>query len=99
MAKVLKEFTFGERAAKASKYPWAEWMDGKIRMLEGGEGKDFQSKCAAILAQARSKAKKAGMALRASHKKDSNTVVIQFYTPPVEQTAEAPAAETKAKKK
>lgn len=91
--KVLKEFTFAARAVKASKYEWDTWADGKIRQLEGGEGKDFTCKAGALIAQARSQAKKKGLALRASLLKDQNAVVLQFFKPePKEETAkDAPA--------
>lgn len=37
MAKVLKSFDFKTGVASASKYPWNEWLDGRIWEITQGE--------------------------------------------------------------
>lgn len=75
MAKVLSSFEFPASVVKG-KYSWSEWADGKIREFKAGE--DFTCQPGALVGMARSYAKKNGLTLRASAKKDSDVVVLQF---------------------
>ena len=90
MAKVLSSFEFSAQSSK-SRYPWADWADGKIRQLKQSE--DFTCKAGALVAMARSYAKKHGKATRASVKRDEGIVVLQFYTPEPNGAA-APTSKT-----
>jgi hypothetical protein len=92
MAKILSSFEFREPVGKST-YDWKELADGKIRELT--KGTDFNSKAQTVAMMARKYAKKNGLKVHVSAKKDGDTVVLQFYKP---DAASAPAAPRKRKK-
>lgn len=76
MAKVLESFEFGHD--RRSKYPWSEWLDGRIWQLE--RGSDFDVAPARLQTQIAKRARHAGVRVRTSASQDGATVVIQAYS-------------------
>ena len=74
MARKLEAFP----AAKGSRYPWAEWLDGSVWELVQGD--DFQAKTATFRTNAQTQAKKRGGRIRskAVDAAGRDAVVIQF---------------------
>lgn len=70
--KVLKEFKFTH--TRVGKYPYTEWFDGKIRVLE--PDKHFDCEPSALRNSLSTAANKRGLSLRTSLEEDG-TVVIQ----------------------
>jgi hypothetical protein len=66
MAKVLKHWDWRAPVGRGSgvTYDWDTWLDGKLRMLEEGEGKDFQCKVATFSTLARNAGKARGLVVR-----------------------------------
>lgn len=74
-AKVLAEFPDQKRR---SKYPWEEWLDGRVFLLRKGE--QYNTGTETMRAVASSAAKKAGKKLRSKITKDEDgceALVIQ----------------------
>jgi len=93
MARILNDFEFASSGTRES-HPWNIWTDGKTRELKQGE--DFQCKPTTICTMARGYAKKHSMKVRISFKKDSDRVVLQFFTP-TQPPADKPAAKKAGK--
>jgi len=43
MAKFLEELPAQIRAGRAEQYPWADWFDGQVRLLESGIDYDAET--------------------------------------------------------
>jgi hypothetical protein len=74
---ILEEFP-GD--TKRGKYPWDEWLDGKVRVLRKGE--HYDTTTGSMRATASSAAKSAGKRLRTKAGRDSDgceTLIIQAY--------------------
>jgi len=72
MAKTLDSFDF--TLAKASRrYPWTEWLDGRVWQLEAGV--DFTCRPHGFTTAVRNNAKKVGAAVNVHI--DGDTVIIQ----------------------
>ena len=87
--KVLDKFdfpTFG--SGSREQRDWELLLDGKIRELT--KGTDYECKSQTLAMQARAAAKKRGLKVRASAKKDGDTVILQAYKP----SANGPTAES-----
>lgn len=68
--KIIDEYPFRARSAA---YPWDEWLDGQIRVLE--PGKHFTCKPASLVLSAYKAARSRGLKVSASI--DNGNVVIQ----------------------
>lgn len=81
MCEVLDKFEFRGRGEAGShaleKYPWGEWMDGKIRRLT--KGKDFDLTVENMMAQVRQTARKRDMRIRAN-REGNDSFVFQAYS-------------------
>jgi hypothetical protein len=78
MARPLKEFP---KATRRSKYPWAEWLNGKPWMLRRGE--DYETSSESMRAIASKAAIAAGKRVRTQITTDQDgneALVIQAYT-------------------
>ncbi|CAB4169660.1 hypothetical protein UFOVP1305_22 [uncultured Caudovirales phage] len=58
MSTIAEDFVF-ERKGRGTKYPWAEWSDGQVRILT--EGVDFDSKVSSLSNSVYVYAKRHGM--------------------------------------
>lgn len=78
MAKTLEEFPESKRRGK---YPWHEWLDGRVWLLRRGE--DYVTTSPSMRAIATSAAKKEGKRLQTTITKDGDgteALVIQVVT-------------------
>jgi hypothetical protein len=75
MAEILEEYPWGHRG---SQYPWTEWLDGQIRRLERGEGKDFTCTPQTLRASAYKAGKLHDKAVRGACE-GTNYLVLQAY--------------------
>lgn len=80
MAQVVEELPKrkGGGKGRAEKYPYDEWLDGKIWRLEEGEDKDFQVTKLSFMTSIRGAAKKRGLKLRSRVLEDA--VVVQAFS-------------------
>ena len=70
MAKVLKDFPV--RAGKNSRYPWDEWLNGRVWRLVYGT--DFHVTSHSFLGSLSYRAKRSGIKVRTQH--DGNDALI-----------------------
>ena len=77
---ILSSFDFG--GSKQS-YPWAEWLDGQIRMLKAGD--DFDCKPSTLTTLARNAAKRQGKVVQS--KVVEGGLVLQAVEASAEQLA------------
>jgi len=75
MAKILESFEF-RKWTRNSKYPWNEWLDGKIRRFTRGE--DFTCESRRFVSACHEAAKRMRLHVR-TRVLDETTVVIQAY--------------------
>lgn len=96
MAQVVDELPKrkGGGVGRAEKYPYDEWLDGKVWQLD--EGSDFDVTKQSFMTSIRGAAKKRGYKLRSRILE--NAVVVQAFTPD-ENGASLPEAEKAEAKK
>lgn len=100
MAKVLRHFEF--REPFGSKYPWGEWLDGRVWQLE--QGKDFGCSVSGFVVQVHHAARRRGLRARVTtrprevHRLKRTVVVLQVYSLDEESPAPSPRAEGQARK-
>lgn len=75
MAKVLESFEF-KRAGREAKYPWKEWLDGRVWQIERGE--DFGPTAERMRIMVSRTAERFGVKVRTSVSGD--TVIFQAIT-------------------
>ncbi len=97
MAEVMEEFPAVTRAGRTSKYPYSEWLDGRVwRILEG---QDFEGEVGNFTQGLRSAAATRGLYVQTAVIEGGVAVVARPLTPEVEAKREAiraKRAETKA---
>jgi hypothetical protein len=74
MARQLDSFP----ASSASRYPWDEWLDGRVWELFRGE--DFSAKVPTLISNARAQARRRGGLVRSRLRDDAGreSIIIQF---------------------
>jgi hypothetical protein len=90
---ILSSFDFG--GSKQS-YPWAEWLDGQIRMLKAGD--DFDCKPSTLTTLARNAAKRQGKVIQ-SRLVDGGIVIQAVEASPEQLAAWVQADQAKAEAK
>lgn len=82
MAEPLEAYEFSQRGPQGSKYPWAEWLDGRIWRLD--RKADFpKSKAKSLVQSIYREAKERGLKARVTIE-DDNTIVMQANPRPDE---------------
>jgi len=96
-SKVIKKFEFPERSIGESKYPWDEWLDGRIHELSLDDGE----KADTVRSLAYSQARRRGMTVKVAVTAEGKAMVVQASKMTAEQLAERDRqdAERKAKAK
>jgi len=92
---ILDSFVFDGRSERGSHYPWAEWLDGRIRQLSASDfplGRVPKAFNNAVRLQA----KKRGLSVRIQ--KHGDGVVIQAFKPGDATTEPASAPPRKKRK-
>ena len=76
MAEIVKKYQF--KRERGVNYPWAEWLDGKVRRFR--KGSDFMCSAHVFCTNSYLAAKRRGLKARLSIEND-NTVMLQAYKP------------------
>lgn len=79
MAKVLQQYEPKRRGPK-TRYPWDQWLDGKIRRLDQGKGKDFQCSVTSMVDLVRKTARKRGVSVTV-HEESAACVIVPEEAP------------------
>jgi hypothetical protein len=79
MARVLESYEWKRKGAGI--YPWAEWTDGEIWLIE--QGKDFKVRVETMVSMLRTRAATVERCkVRVSQDKREGTIVFQFWAVP-----------------
>lgn len=76
MAETIRRHEF---VARNAKYPWNDWLDGRIWRLT--QGKDFRTSISNLVCAAYPAARKRGGRVRTDRKHDPGCIILQFYVP------------------
>jgi hypothetical protein len=74
VAKVVEDFDWGI-PGRPAKYPWDEWLDGRIWVLRRGE--DFACDVETIRSGAKKRLRKKGMTIRTRIHEEGDVLVMQ----------------------
>lgn len=89
MSKVVAEFSLEKRAGGfgGQKYPWDEWLDGQIHVLDNEDFGDV--KLDSFATSVRDNAKKRGLAVEIRTDKENRVMEIRAFEKPAGTNGEA----------